>query len=412
MVGSGSSGAAIAGRLAESGASVIVRRGRQERREVPGQEARDDRPDALGARDQEDASTGASTRCRRSTSSTARCRSRAARSSAARARSTAWSTSAATAPTSTPGPPRATPAGTPTASTRRTSGWRTSRTARTTSAAPAARSRSPVNKTPQEGSLQFLQATADTIGCKILDDYNGGVAGGRQPDAAERRRRPALQRLARLHPPPRARRPSQLQSETLTRKVVIENGRAVGIEVQDVSKKGNGAKRTIRAGKEVILSAGFVGSAQILMLSGIGHAQHLQRPRHRRRRGPAGRRQPARPHVPRADVPRARERRTCAARALVFAKGVRQGGRSGPGTTFLANSVFEVLAFLKTSQADRRPGPAAAPAAVGLRLAQPGRADPPRRRQAHLADGAVDADLPAEPRHAAARVEPTRRRRR
>ena len=42
---------------------------------------------------------------------------------------------------------------------------------------------------------------------KILDDYNGGVAGGRQPDAAERRRRPALQRLARLHPQPRRPRP-------------------------------------------------------------------------------------------------------------------------------------------------------------------------------------------------------------
>ena len=62
----------------------------------------------------------------------------------------------------------------------------------------------------------------------------------------------------------------QLQSETLTRRVVIENGRAVGIEVEDISKKGNGATRTIRAGKEVILSAGFVGSAQLLMLSGSG----------------------------------------------------------------------------------------------------------------------------------------------
>ncbi|GAB3891640.1 hypothetical protein GCM10029964_065140 [Kibdelosporangium lantanae] len=27
-------------------------------------------------------------------------------------------------------------------------------------------------RTPQEGSLQFLQATADTVGCEILDDYN------------------------------------------------------------------------------------------------------------------------------------------------------------------------------------------------------------------------------------------------
>ena len=49
--------------------------------------------------------------------------------------------------------------------------------------------------------------------------------------------------------------------------------------------------------------------AQLLMLSGIGHAEHLQRPRHHRRRRPAGRRQPARPHVPRADLPRDARRR-------------------------------------------------------------------------------------------------------
>src|SRR3954471_24332341 len=28
------------------------------------------------------------------------------------------------------------------------------------------------NHTPQEGSLQFIEATADALGCKILDDYN------------------------------------------------------------------------------------------------------------------------------------------------------------------------------------------------------------------------------------------------
>ncbi|MEO7350306.1 MAG: choline dehydrogenase, partial [Marmoricola sp.] len=28
------------------------------------------------------------------------------------------------------------------------------------------------NRIPQEGTLQFIQATSDTIGVKILDDYN------------------------------------------------------------------------------------------------------------------------------------------------------------------------------------------------------------------------------------------------
>jgi choline dehydrogenase len=54
-------------------------------------------------------------------------------------------------------------------------------------------------------------------------------------------------------------------------RIVIENGRATGVEVVD--KKG--LRRTIRAGQEVILSAGVFGSPQLLMLSGVGPADHL-----------------------------------------------------------------------------------------------------------------------------------------
>ena len=204
-----------------------------------------------------------------------------------------------------------------------------------------------INKKPQEGSLQFLQATADVLGCKILDDYNGasqeGVGRMQQNAAGGLRYSASRGYIHHLAP-----RTLQVQTETLTRKVLIENGRAVGIEVQDVSKKGAGAKRTIRAGKEVILSAGFVGSAQILMLSGIGHAQHLK------------------DHGIEvvADLPVGDNLHDHMFHALTFhcsasvnrgtapyfAKGVMREVLR-PGTTFMANSVFEVLAFLKTSQA-------------------------------------------------------------
>ncbi|MFC3179398.1 choline dehydrogenase [Cypionkella sinensis] len=55
------------------------------------------------------------------------------------------------------------------------------------------------------------------------------------------------------------------------RKVVIENGRAVGVEIER-----GGAIEVIRASTEVIVAASSINSPKILMLSGIGDAQALQ----------------------------------------------------------------------------------------------------------------------------------------
>ena len=127
------------------------------------------------------------------------------------------------------------------------------------------------NKFPQEGSLQFLQATADTLGVKVLDDYNAASQEGvsrMQQNAADGLRYSASRGYVHDLAPAGL----QLQSEVLVTRVVIEGGRATGVEVRDK----DGSVRTVRAGKEVVLAAGFVGSAQLLMLSGVGHAQHLR----------------------------------------------------------------------------------------------------------------------------------------
>ncbi|MDE4173560.1 choline dehydrogenase [Phaeobacter sp. PT47_59] len=56
----------------------------------------------------------------------------------------------------------------------------------------------------------------------------------------------------------------------LARKVVIEEGRAVGVEIER-----GGKVEVIRANAEVILSASSLNSPKLLMLSGIGPAAHL-----------------------------------------------------------------------------------------------------------------------------------------
>lgn len=57
----------------------------------------------------------------------------------------------------------------------------------------------------------------------------------------------------------------------LTEKVLIENDRAVGVRY-----KKDGATLTLAAQREVMLSSGAFGSPQLLMLSGVGPADHLR----------------------------------------------------------------------------------------------------------------------------------------
>lgn len=67
-----------------------------------------------------------------------------------------------------------------------------------------------------------------------------------------------------------ARRNLTVITDAHVTRIVIERGRAVG-----VAYRFGKDERIVRAGREVILSAGALQSPQILMLSGIGPADHL-----------------------------------------------------------------------------------------------------------------------------------------
>ena len=61
-----------------------------------------------------------------------------------------------------------------------------------------------------------------------------------------------------------------IRAEVTVRRVLFEGKRAVGLEVES-----SGETFTV-LGENIVLSSGTVGSAQLLLLSGVGPAQHLQ----------------------------------------------------------------------------------------------------------------------------------------
>ncbi len=71
--------------------------------------------------------------------------------------------------------------------------------------------------------------------------------------------------------PARTRPNLKIETKAYATKVLIENGRAVGVEYQSP-----GGRKTARARGEVIVSGGAFGSPHLLQLSGIGPGDHLR----------------------------------------------------------------------------------------------------------------------------------------
>ncbi len=90
--------------------------------------------------------------------------------------------------------------------------------------------------------------------------YQLTIKDGLRMSAAKAYLKPAMDR-PNLH----------VETEALVHKVIFEGKRAVGVAYER-----NGEVLEARAGKEVLLSGGAVNSPQLLELSGIGKAEHLQ----------------------------------------------------------------------------------------------------------------------------------------
>nr|WP_302474393.1 GMC family oxidoreductase N-terminal domain-containing protein [Roseococcus sp. MDT2-1-1] len=119
-------------------------------------------------------------------------------------------------------------------------------------------------------SVAFLEAARE-LGFPVNPDFNGEsqegagwyqvtVRNGVRCSAATAFLKPAL------------RRPNlRLLTDAHALRVLMEDGRAVGVAYRQ-----HGQEKVIRARREVVLSGGAINSPQLLMLSGIGPAEHLQ----------------------------------------------------------------------------------------------------------------------------------------
>jgi choline dehydrogenase len=191
----------------------------------------------------------------------------------------------------------------------------------------------------------FVDALSETAGIKKNEDYNAaeqeGVSIFQQSNSGGLRYSTAVGYLDD--------RPANLTvlPSTQVARVVIENGRATGVEI--LTKTG---REIIRAEQEVVVSGGVYGSPHVLMLSGVGPADHL------RAFGidvaadlPVGDNLHDHLFVPMSfAMPTALRKPSPAYFARAF---LRENLRTN--STWLARSVFEVVAFVRTQHAAEIP---------------------------------------------------------
>ena len=126
---------------------------------------------------------------------------------------------------------------------------------------------------PIDLSRQFIRA-AQEAGIPYNADFNGaeqyGVGFYQVTQRAVRRSSTAFAFLY-----PALGRPNlSVETQARVTRVVVENGKAIGIEV---IRHGSRTPEVIRARREVVVSAGAVNSPKLLLLSGIGPAAELSK---------------------------------------------------------------------------------------------------------------------------------------
>lgn len=125
------------------------------------------------------------------------------------------------------------------------------------------------NLAPQPLTRAFVQA-CQQLGMPYNPDFNGARqdgAGAYQVNTRKARRCSAAVGYLR---PALARPNLTLRTGAQIHRIVVEQGRAVGVALME-----KGQPSLIRAEREVLLSAGAIGSPKLMLLSGMGPADEL-----------------------------------------------------------------------------------------------------------------------------------------
>ena len=114
----------------------------------------------------------------------------------------------------------------------------------------------------------FIEA-GHQAGFELTDDYNGAKQEGFGP-MEQTIRRGQRWSAANAYLKPALKRQNVSLVKGFARRVIIENQRAVGVEIEARKQI-----QVVKARREVIVAASSINSPKILMLSGIGPAKHL-----------------------------------------------------------------------------------------------------------------------------------------
>ncbi len=118
--------------------------------------------------------------------------------------------------------------------------------------------------------LDDFARAAEAAGIPATDDFNRGDNEGVGYFKVNQRRGWRVSTARAFLRPARKRPNLRVLTHALVEGLVFDGGRVAGVRLSR-----DGRVETPRARAEVILSAGSIGSAQILQLSGIGPARHL-----------------------------------------------------------------------------------------------------------------------------------------